>query len=226
MAELITNRNEAVARTMVSMELMHANVSLSERVNFLRRAIIKSLENGLYTLDDLYSSFLVNQRNRAHIYCFSACDVRSSVALWSHYADRHKGVAIAFHFNEKEYNQKIYPVRYSPKSIRAAVLSAKEAIQLWTSYQDTNVQETFYRKMVLTKHADWGYEKEWRVINFSNGNDPHMTIRFDLIPAVYLGLNISQENKDRVVQVVKSAYPNCKIYSAQKSKIKMALEFK
>lgn len=226
-AELITNRDEAIVRTMrpTTIDLVH-KIPPHDRANFFRQTIAKSLTpDGLYSMGD-YDSFLVKQRNRAHVYCFSACDIAAAVVLWSNYADRHRGVAIAFQFAEKEYGQKIYPVNYDQKNMRGAVFSAKEGIELWTKSQDVSIQERLYEKMLLTKHSDWSYEREWRVISFSDDNCPGMIIKGSLVPAIYFGLEISAENRKKLASLITEKYPSCKIYIAQKSRMKIKLEFK
>lgn len=87
---------------------------------------------------------------RYGILCFSR--VWKNPLLWSHYANRHKGVALEFEIRDNI----AHPIKYRKE--RYVLNSGK-------SY---TVQKKFDRKDIegvwLTKYSQWNYEKEIRVI--------------------------------------------------------------
>jgi hypothetical protein len=72
--------------------------------------------------------------------------------LWSHYAEKHKGVALGFKIPEGKYRP--FKVRYSSEPLR-------QQIEL-TDNPDTN--EQLFLKLAEVKYIAWAYEKEWRIL--------------------------------------------------------------
>lgn len=96
------------------------------------------------------------------IVCFSE-DWRGPL-LWSHYAERHRGLCLGFDV----LSSRVQPVTYSPERIEpemAALLSSSAA-----------VSGPAMIRMLTTKSTDWQYEKEVRAfvrlrdMEFVNGN--------------------------------------------------------
>ncbi len=97
-----------------------------------------------------------------YIYCFSSCEVESAITLWSHYADKHRGIAIEFKIPDSIKN--IYPVKYPKKSKRSGCFSPQDAIGLFNDVENESFKRMLFGKLLLTKHSDWSYEKEWRMV--------------------------------------------------------------
>ena len=70
--------------------------------------------------------------------------------LWSHYADKHKGMCLGFDISA-EY---LLPIRYQSKRIQ---------VDLVQSYDQGSLNVKFMNRMLRTKFRDWSYEKEVRV---------------------------------------------------------------
>jgi len=76
----------------------------------------------------------------------------SNPLLWSHYANRHKGVAFIFEVKDKsvlpmKYRKKRYPIELDSVRNRSWRFSKSETDAIW-----------------LTKYHEWKYEEEMRVI--------------------------------------------------------------
>jgi len=85
--------------------------------------------------------------------CMSATG--SSPGMWGHYADKHKGVAFEFKFeNEEDENEKRFKVIYSDKRV---VVPAAEVLK-----NNKNAREDFFKKMIKTKDVCWCCEQEYR----------------------------------------------------------------
>lgn len=80
--------------------------------------------------------------------CFS--ETWRSPLMWSHYADRHKGVALEFDL-ENEY---ALPVIYSPNKIPISLDEIKKR---------GGVTEEFSNRLMMTKYSGWKYEREIRI---------------------------------------------------------------
>lgn len=79
--------------------------------------------------------------------CFSG-DWTSPV-LWSHYADKHRGICLGFNLTLARAQR----VRYEAERIGIARLS-----------QGVSIDEALESLLLCTKFKEWEYEEEWRVI--------------------------------------------------------------
>lgn len=149
--------------------------------------------------------------------CFTE-DV-TSVLMWSHYADKHKGYALEFDFSDiqnycaictnkckNEHYFQLYPVVYSDKRF--------EATDFVTYYLNCNLcancslevpifNDDIYSlyKILLLKNKNWEYEKEWRLITISTN------CYFERInkkpKAIYIGVNAARETVKILLEVAK-----------------------
>jgi hypothetical protein len=72
--------------------------------------------------------------------CFS--DDWHNPVLWSHYADKHRGMVVGFDINSK-------------------IIRNVQYVDHRPTFQ--NVNETTLFTLLYTKHRDWQYEREWRI---------------------------------------------------------------
>ena len=77
---------------------------------------------------------------RFGLLCFSA--EKDNPVLWSHYADRHKGICLGF-------------------EVRDAVVDPMNYVESRTELRPP-LTEAYVRELLFTKYFGWGYEKEWR----------------------------------------------------------------
>lgn len=85
---------------------------------------------------------------RTGLLCFSLH--WNNLLLWSHYADRHRGIALEFQIDDNL----ILPVIYRQSRIRIYVPKIVSA---------NGFSETLAEKLYVTKAKDWAYEEEVRV---------------------------------------------------------------
>lgn len=116
--------------------------------------------------------------------------------MWSHYADSHKGFCIEYDFSrtdEKALSMTPFPVIYSEER---PLISWKAAIE---NTPENSAEATSQLMLgLLTKDKSWEYENEWRII-LNNGDDP--TAKMPPISCVYLGANISNKDKAKVIKI-------------------------
>ena len=94
--------------------------------------------------------FKKHMAERVGIICFSK--KWKNPLLWSHYADRHKGVALEFLIKDSI----ALPVKYKKNRFRVNLKEKK--------YRNKDVTKAETEGLWLTKYESWGYEEEKRVI--------------------------------------------------------------
>jgi len=123
---------------------------------------------------------------------FSSCN--DDLLMWSHYAGGHNGICIEFRCTHQEHLDffgQVQQVRYSD--------------QLPTvNFYTTPVLHTSVA-LILTKARHWSYEQEWRmVVPDAKRLSNYVDLPPGIISAVYLGCQISSENKTAIVDRIAS----------------------
>jgi Protein of unknown function (DUF2971) len=112
----------------------------------------------------------------------------SSILMWSHYADNHKGFCIQYDFSESSETSDLrrycFPVLYRKKLIDATKYMQKP----------TETNPLFGQFMSLIKSDEWKYEKEWRIIYAFGSSLAKFEHRMPKPSAIILGSHISKEN--------------------------------
>ena len=151
-----------------------------------------------------------------------------SILMWSHYAENHKGFALNYDFKSRyivdvgipnvvgsEFvDKKLFPVRYSNERFNATYYIEFHLIDnfyrsLGLKFDAPFFDKLFYYKILLMKSVDWSYEKEWRIIKQTNINYEDNKPNFEYInqirpKEIYLGSQISKENKEKLIKIGKS----------------------
>lgn len=113
--------------------------------------------------DDRRIRLLLDHLRRLRVQCLSETDM--SIQMWSHYAEQHRGVVLAFDVQQLQssFPLPIRQVQYCD--------GPPECIDLdkWLQGMVFGIPyEPDYEKVtsqhVLSKHAGWRYECEWRVV--------------------------------------------------------------
>lgn len=165
-----------------------------------------------------------------NITCFSETNVSS--LMWGHYADSHKGFCVEYDFasvltdcNKScpdirncpgfMMNFSLAPVIYSPERYNAT--SGLYTLIMNSIAEETKIPVKKYYpdmfmpiKNLLTKSADWQYEKEWRLFKPPAEQFEVYRCMTKLKPsAVYLGVNMPEDNKNHVIQICKNQEIPC-----------------
>ena len=77
--------------------------------------------------------------------------------MWSHYAENHRGICLEFNV-------------FNAVFMTAVEVTYRSQYPIWTPYNTTEENAV---EMVLTKAADWCYEKEFRIIARSEVDNGH-----------------------------------------------------
>ena len=146
----------------------------------------------------------INKKNMKHILnkiriaCFSTNHL--NMLMFSHYADKHKGICIEYDFSEfNKTDTTLLEVNYEKK-----LHIDNKSLQITSFSGEIKKQETSFFDLFNTKHKSWKYEKEYRVIT-------HGINKISLpIKAIYCGKEMSKNDIELI-----------KILIANKSYIKL-----
>jgi hypothetical protein len=123
------------------------------------------------------------QKNESGITCFSKSPLKA--LMWSHYADKHKGICLGFSFKNEE-----------EKFIQAPIDYAHE-IKKINYAEDTRLG---VYKWLFTKSHVWDYEEEIRrVSNIGNGLIPFRT---NELKEIYFGLKLDKNQVKKINQIL------------------------
>ena len=120
--------------------------------------------------------------------------------MWNnYYAEDETGCCIAYNVSDYPFNQSIFPVVYEDtRETNIIIQLASNFIgQLISSFSNGQIKAdiTQYLRLFLTKNTQWKYQREWRLI----GDAGEKPIAPKII-AIYLGKNVSKENKIKMME--------------------------
>jgi hypothetical protein len=157
-------------------------------------------KSGDYSEDELESqttdrkAIYADERNKVRVACFSRTN--KEILMWSHYADKHAGIAICFSAKkllDRSYNPEFANVLYGLEKVRVFPKTGPKTLK-------RKMKESFE-----LKSRSWSYEEEVRMFvpyqsTFANlASDPKLnTVKFDpnAIVSIYYGAR-SFETNDR-----------------------------
>ena len=135
---------------------------------------------------------------------------KDNVPLWSHYANHHRGLCLEFNIKEwtkdkVQYHHHLDKVQYS---------ISRQFVTLSPEEQSTT--ETL-KKIVFTKHNNWRYENEWRMIrSFPNRCAPYLEFPKPALTGVIFGLRIADNDRCAVEQIIRDTdYPKLILYESR-----------
>lgn len=122
--------------------------------------------------------------------------------MWSHYANEHQGFCIEFLFNSDEFRRDEFNKVTSSRLFRICYYNplTDEPFDFQSLHDDKSLTSA---KAFLTKHKDWSYENEVRLLQYSPQNaTSHVQYKLcekTLIKAIYFGYRCPDAN----IQVIK-----------------------
>lgn len=171
-----------------------------------------------------------HRMNEFWLACFS--ENKKSELMWGHYADGHKGFLL-------EYNSKdlltclegrestgrilnafsrycsIYPVVYTKNKYNISSILFDSIRQRVCDCMNLGghmpaADALLPLKNLCLKSQAWEYEKEWRMFYETSFDSPDFGVVTNTKPkAVYLGINISEERKERLLSIAKRKGISC-----------------
>ena len=182
----------------MALQLKFPDLSSDKRAEILRR------EKDVFDAPDFdvnVQATMQQTLNTWGICCLS--EVRDSVLMWSHYADKHRGFCLEFSiadFHVELPGNKVIPspVHYTEQYPIAQI-----------------IEEVAVRETMLTKAKPWEYEKEWRIITPERaGLHPFPD---HCLTGVIFGCKMSEEHKEMIREWCKNRRPAITYYETRQS---------
>lgn len=175
--------------------------------------------------DDFHESAIEYHNRKSNL--FNRCGFISlsrsnkKTLMWSHYSDSHRGVCLRYKcIDDSFYSQngsgRVIEVKYDDRII------TKELNLVSNNFP---VFEKISRKACC-----WSYEGEFRVFKVPSKQKADDTFgnhffNSQLVDAVYFGLKTCDDDKQKVINIIRSAKHKINLYQAIKHKTKLKIEF-
>ena len=192
----------------------------SELANLFGKDISENDINNVYNkIDEMIKGLYIQLSKVIGVSCFSTSS--DNILMWSHYANKHRGVCIEYDFSLLEQleniNAFLLPVMYSNER----PLLPFEKLELENGQAK---QESVIRIMpdliraILTKSKFWDYENEWRFIALA---EPKQPVKLPIISRIFTGSNITEENFQKVVSAIGNRHIPITKYSLKRDKYEL-----
>jgi hypothetical protein len=154
----------------------------------------------------------------------SLASIHDNITMWSHYSLNHSGFVIEFDLTNTFFDRRhketdlircVRKIRYE---------SNRPNIKLYDStLSDQELLNFLVESILLTKSTHWTYEEELRMISYLKETDQVLELgnqtihlnRFEpsAIRAVYLGVNINSDTRDKIIATLKEQrYQHVKLF--------------
>lgn len=152
--------------------------------------------------------FLAAYAAREEMGICSLSQLENSIEMWENYTNDSSGYCIEFDMSDYSYNDAIFPVVYDDERANNIVMTIvsdfiAQAIHGISSGQ-LKADRSNYIRMFLTKETKWSYQKEWRIIG-----DGNTRIQAPKIRTIYLGKEVSDSNRQKMLEYCSAHNINC-----------------
>ena len=151
-----------------------------------------------------------NQELKKQMLFVCLSESNNIIPMWAHYADNHAGVCIGYGLSDFELGSEetCHPVLYVQNSDFTEEINNID--------NDERNKLKVLEEPFLKKSYDWSYEKEWRILinkiqlktlksgfsqDFIDKRGNLCFIKFPKPSCVFLGLNISDDDKQKVIKL-------------------------
>lgn len=136
--------------------------------------------------------------------------IPDDILMWSHYANSHAGFCLQFNDDEQ-----------TPFLAELLEVSYRDEYPIMNPIIDN--YEVRYTKALLTKATHWEYEKEWRVIDYTNGPGIRQFPKH-LLSGVIFGCRISDEHEALLREWCKAFDGDVSLYRAKEAESSYTLD--
>jgi hypothetical protein len=154
-------------------------------------------------------------RQTVGVYCFAGS--ARSVLMWSHYADKHRGVCLQFDTSRD------FPMLSRAVPVIPAIGEDLPTVNYIVGFIDQILN------MLLSKHEGWQYEKERRIILYGQSRR-YLDIRPDSLRSIIFGLHATEESIDFVRGLLAdraaAGFPSVSVLQAHAHPTKYKLVFR
>lgn len=144
--------------------------------------------------------------------------------LWQSYGDNHSGAAIRFKTSDYTALSEPYRIKYQKE--RPSITNLKDQVDYIISRSPSTPQDHFL-ELFITRSKLYRDERELRCFKKHEGEGDFDDIPFekDDVEAIYLGVMISDEFKEQIIEIAKEQYPGVRIYFAKPTDDRFELVF-
>lgn len=164
-------------------------------------------------------------------YICSLSKVHDSLLMWSYY-NSHKGICIGLNMEKtRQYSSKMYGTLIM--SCMEMEVQYTDVVKKPNYYRDPN---DYFRYQMATKARAWEHEQEVRLLSYDPlpeykrllpGQDDSespidwkevrvfLEIGGECFESVYLGVNMKEDEKEKIIKVAKMCNPDIKIYQME-----------
>lgn len=204
-----------------------------------------------HPVETFIENLIFKYSKQFYVACFSKNF--SNLSMWGNYADNHKGICLIFqnskipfakrtlYYNKINYSNKVNRYNF----FKLIVMQSYRTFKTWTTFKGKNSkyhisQYNEFKKRhsllrqeliasLLTKEADWQFEKEYRLYidNYGNkiGNtkyDKGIALKYDFksLRGIIWGINTTPQIKHNVFYAISAL---CKMHNIQKFKFYQAV---
>lgn len=176
-------------------------------------------------LDEILKMLHTNMGDAVGITCFS--ETPYNMLMWSHYANKHSGICVEYDFLKlfsTVPNSLLLPVEYRDKRpllpIEKVIVDRDGKIE--ADQSKINLLLPALLKSLAIKSDIWSYEREWRHIVFTK-DTPNRLACLPIISRIILGINISTENREKMLAFAKERHIPVSVASMKPDKYEMVL---
>lgn len=138
--------------------------------------------------------------DRIKVGCLSSKN--DNTLMWSHYADKHKGICIEYNISKIfiDNNSTIRKVNYDKNMVEEKMDYIKRFSDIKIGDKNiTKLLELFY-----IKSKEWEYEDEYRILYYdATANSNGITMKLP-IKSIYFGTETSEEDKKLIYDIIKN----------------------
>lgn len=186
---------------------------------------VQQIEQLYSKLDEIVKTLHTSIGNTVGITCFS--ETPYNMLMWSHYANKHSGICVEYDFSKlfsTVPNSLLLPVEYSGKRpllpIEKVIVDRGGKIEVDQSKM--NLLLPALLKSLAIKSDIWSYEREWRHVVFTK-DTPDRLACLPIISRIILGINISTENREKMLAFAKERHIPVSVASMKTDKYEMVL---
>ena len=140
---------------------------------------------------------------------FSLSKEKNNFLMWSHYSDSHKGFCIGYNSKRlfEQTKGQLGPILYDTE------------FPLFRLFDESFEH---FVKYVYTKSDIWSYESEYRIMRQASFGKT-LVLEKDTIEEIIFGIKMEQETKFKLLDHIKSEYPQAKVFDTKPHKEKFEI---
>ena len=199
----------------------HPQLNRAQRKNLSKEVVAKAQ----YKKDVMISEYKKFQleKNRTDFGIFSLSEEKDNIIMWSHYSESHKGFCVGF--NVKKLYEYLIKICLSSRGEEVFDIFKVEYEEFYPILIPSKLSSMeFVIKPLITKSDKWIYENEFRILLIGKTNTI-LVLPENIIEEVILGCNINSEDRNGIVEILKSKNENIKLFQSKISEEKYSLEF-